>query len=40
MKIKVTVQESEFLSRDYTISVGEGKQNVHWLASTACMLFG
>jgi hypothetical protein len=40
MKIKVTVVESEFFSRNYVINCGEARQNIHWLASTSCLLFG
>lgn len=40
MKIIATVRASEFLSRTYTIDCGKGNQFVHWIATTACMLFG
>lgn len=40
MKVEVKVIASEFLSRTYMIDCGDGKQNVYWIASTACLLFG
>jgi hypothetical protein len=40
MKIKATVRASEFVARVYTIDCGKGNQYVHWIATTACLLFG
>ena len=40
MKVIATVKATEFLSRTYTIDCGDGNQYCHWIAMTACMLFG
>ena len=40
MKIIAQVRASEFLTRTYTIDCGNSNQFVHWIATTACMLFG
>jgi hypothetical protein len=38
--VTVHVFESEFCTRSYVIATGKGNQHIHWLASTACLLFG
>ena len=40
IRITVHVFESEFCTRSYTIATGKGNQHIHWLASTATLLFG
>jgi hypothetical protein len=40
MKVIATVKATEFLERSYTIDCGDGKQFVHWIATTACLQFG
>jgi len=40
MKVIVHVRASEFLTRTYSIEVGNGNQFISWLANTACLQFG
>ena len=39
MKILCKVRESEFLTREFWINVGQGSQYVSWLATAACLEF-
>lgn len=39
MKVLCKVRESEFLTREFLIDCGAGKQYVSWLATTACLQF-
>ena len=40
MRVEAKVIATEFLSRTYFIECGDGKQKVHWIATSACQLFG